>query len=74
MPEAHKIDLRAMVENMMGMDHGRVMKFITQETDDEVNLTAEELLGANPEETAQVLIQALHGAVSARIPGHPPPL
>ena len=74
LPESYKIDVRAMVENMMGMDHALVMRFITQETDDETNLTADELLDVTPEEAAQILIQALHSAMSARISGYPPPL
>ncbi len=74
LPEAYKIDVRSMVENMMGMDHSLVMRFITQETDDAVRLTAEELLDATPAEAAQILIQALHSAMSARMAGYPPPL
>lgn len=65
LPESYKIDVRAMVENMMGMDHALVMRFIAQETDDETNLTTDDLEGATPEEAAQILIQALHSAMSA---------
>jgi hypothetical protein len=76
LPRSYKIDVRAMVENMMGMSHAVVMKFLTEdlENEDDVRVTADELLDTTPEEAAQILIQALHSAMSARISGYPPPL
>lgn len=73
LPRAVKISLRGHVESLLVMDSKRVMDFLTQGDDpDEVRLTAEELLGATPEEAAETLIEALHSALSARIQGYPP--